>query len=295
MTHFSSPSLPPIGRRRFLQAGLCGAAGVVLYPGEIERHWIDVTHREFHLPGLSPGMNGMRIVQLSDIHLDEYTEPYFLRQVVDRVNRLQPDAVFLTGDFVSDILGNRDFALGAARQCAQILSGIQCKRVYAILGNHDVAVDAKQVTAALEANGIPVLRNAYMPFDFAGGRIWLAGLDDVIEGHPDPDLAIPASIRNRPNEPVVLLCHAPDYADTLLSHPAGKSVALMLSGHTHGGQVRLPFFGALELPIWGKKYVEGSFQLGSMQLYVNRGIGTTGAPFRLNCPPEITLFTLQDS
>jgi len=295
MTLSSSPSQLPIGRRRFLQASLCGAAGLVLYPGEIERHWIDVTHHDAVLPGLAPGMNGLRIVQLSDIHLDEYTEPYFLREVVDRVNQLQPDAVLLTGDFVSDILGNRNFAIGAAWQCAKILSGIQCKRVYSILGNHDVAVDPKQVTEALEGNGIPVLRNSYLPVDFAGGRIWLAGLDDVIEGHPDPDLAVPASIRNRPNEPIVLMSHCPDYADTLLAHPAAKSVALMLSGHTHGGQVRLPFLGALDLPIWGRKYVEGAFQVGSMQLYVNRGIGTIGVPFRLNCPPEITLHTLRSA
>jgi hypothetical protein len=295
MTSSSSPSPPPIGRRRFLQAGLCGAAGVVLYPGEIERHWIDVTNREFFLRGLSPGMNGMRVVQLSDIHLDDFTEPYFLRQVVDRVNRLQPDAVFLTGDYVSDILGNQKFSIGAAWQCAHILSAIQCKRIYAILGNHDIAVDANQVTAALEANGIPVLRNACLPLDFSGSRIWLAGLDDILEGHPDPDLAIPASIRNRPNEPVILLCHAPDYADILISHPAAKSVALMLSGHTHGGQVRLPFFGAVELPDWGRKYVEGAFRFGAMQLYVNRGIGTIGVPFRLNCPPEITVLTLRSA
>jgi len=266
---------------------------MALYTGEIARHWIDVTHREFVLPGLPPSMSGMRVVQLSDIHLDEYTEPYFLREVVDRVNRLQPDVVLLTGDYVSDMLGNKGFAIGAARQCAQILSGIQCKRVYSILGNHDVAVDAKQVTAALESNGIPVLRNACMPLDFAGGRIWLAGLDDIIEGHPEPDLAIPESIRNRPNEPVVLMSHCPDYADVLLTHPAAKSVGLMLCGHTHGGQVRLPFVGALDLPVWGRKYVEGAFQVGGMQFYVNRGIGTIGVPFRLNCPPEITLHTLR--
>jgi hypothetical protein len=145
MTLSSTPSPPSIGRRRFLQAGLCGVAGVVLYPGEIERHWIDVTHHDLFLPGLSPGMHGMRIVQLSDIHLDEYTEPYFLRQVVDRVNRLQPDAVFLTGDYVSDILGNKSFAFGAAWQCAQILHEIQCKKIYAILGNHDLAVGAGEV------------------------------------------------------------------------------------------------------------------------------------------------------
>jgi hypothetical protein len=89
------------------------------------------------------------------------------------------------------------------------------------------------------------------------------------------------------------MCPGPDYSDTVLSHPRGRLVDLMLSGHTHGGQVRLPFVGALHLPPGGKKYAEGLFRLGSMQLYVNRGIGTVGLPFRLNCPPEITLFTLQ--
>jgi predicted MPP superfamily phosphohydrolase len=89
------------------------------------------------------------------------------------------------------------------------------------------------------------------------------------------------------------MCHTPDYADDLLAHPAGQAVDLMLSGHTHGGQVRLPLIGALSLPPLGQKYVEGWFQLGGMQLYVNRGIGTVGLPFRLNCPPEITLMTLR--
>ena len=87
--------------------------------------------------------------------------------------------------------------------------------------------------------------------------------------------------------------HAPDYADELLAHLAGTPIDLMLSGHTHGGQVRLPFVGALDLPPGGKKYVEGWFRLGSMQLYVNRGIGTIGLPFSFDCPPEISLFTLR--
>ena len=83
------------------------------------------------------------------------------------------------------------------------------------------------------------------------------------------------------------------YADELLAHPAGESIGFMVSGHTHGGQVRLPFVGALDLPPGGRKYVEGLFRLGSMQLYVNRGIGTVGVPFRFQCPPEITAFTLR--
>jgi predicted MPP superfamily phosphohydrolase len=89
------------------------------------------------------------------------------------------------------------------------------------------------------------------------------------------------------------MCHAPDYVDFLLKQPAGGTVALMLSGHTHGGQVRLPFMGATQLPEMGRKYVEGWFRIGALQLYVNRGIGTIGVPFRFNCPPEITLFTLR--
>ncbi|HEX9198436.1 MAG TPA: metallophosphoesterase, partial [Acidobacteriaceae bacterium] len=88
-------------------------------------------------------------------------------------------------------------------------------------------------------------------------------------------------------------CHAPDYADDVLAHPRGHLVDFMISGHSHGGQVRLPFIGPVILPFGGRKYVEGLFRLDRMQLYVNRGIGAVGLPIRLNCPPEITLFTLQ--
>jgi predicted MPP superfamily phosphohydrolase len=126
-----------------------------------------------------------------------------------------------------------------------------------------------------------------------GSRIWIAGLDDPVNGRPDPERTIPASIRNAINEPIILMCHAPDYIDDLMLHPAGRSAGLVLSGHTHGGQVRLPFLKGFDLPPLGKKYLQGSFQFGETQLYVNRGIGTVGVPFRFNCPPEITQFTLR--
>lgn len=282
-----------MSRRRFIKAGLLGGAGLALYSGELERHWIEVTQIDILLHRLPAAFDGWRIAQISDIHMDEYSEPFFLRHAIEKINRMEPDAVFLTGDYVSDgPLGN-SFARGAAWRCARILRELRCGKVYAILGNHDVSVGANEVTAALTANGIPVLTNACLPIERGGGRIWLAGLDDPVMGDPDPNLAIPASIRNVPNEPVVLMCHAPDYADNLLAHPAGRAVDLMLSGHTHGGQVRLPLVGALELPSMGKRYIEGLFRLGSMQLYVNRGIGTVGLPFRLDCPPEITLMTLR--
>jgi predicted MPP superfamily phosphohydrolase len=284
-------------RRRFLKAGIYGAAGLAIYSAEIARHWIEVTSHDVALAGLPHVFDGMKIVQLSDIHMSEYTEPFFLRHAIDRINQLQPDAVFLTGDYVSDGIFGTRFAIGAAWQCANILKTLQCRQVYSILGNHDIGVGAAEVTEALESNGIPVLRNTCLPIERAGNRFWLAGLDDPMNGQPDLDLAIPARIRNVPHEPIVLLCHAPDYANALLDDPASKAVHLMLSGHTHGGQVRLPVLGALYLPGWGRRYVEGWFHLGGwwnhLSLYVNRGIGTVGVPFRLNCPPEITQFTLR--
>ncbi len=276
-----------------MKGSLGAAAAVALYAGEIERHRIEVTEREIALRGLPSAFDGFRIAQLSDIHMGEFTEAFFLRSVVERVNGLRPDAVFLTGDYVSDGIGSHKYAIGAAWQCANILRELHCKQVYASLGNHDVIVSARGVTEALTTNGIPVLNNSYLPIERGGDRFWLAGVDDPVMGHPKPERAIPASIRNLPNEPVILLCHAPDYADQLLETAAGSAVALMLSGHTHGGQIRLPLIGELITNKLGRKYVQGGFRLGGLQLYVNRGIGTSGLPLRIDCLPEITLLTLR--
>lgn len=251
-------------RRRFLKATLWGAAGLALYAGEVERHWIEITRHEVRVPGLAAAFDGMRIAQLSDIHLDEYSEPFFLRHAVELINELKPDTVFLTGDYVTKDMSTRRFAEGAAWQCANILTGLECRARYAILGNHDVMVNARLVTEALADNGMTVLVNACLPVERGSARFWLAGLDDAVEGHPDAERAIPPQIRHLANEPVILLCHAPDYADRLLKHPAGKAVAWMVSGHTHGGQIRLPLVGALQLPKMGRKYVEGWFQLEGM-------------------------------
>ena len=279
-------------RRDFLKAGLFGAAGLTLYSGEVERHWIDVAHHDVELRDLSADFHAMRIVQLSDIHMDDFTEPFFLRRVIDRINELKPDAVFLTGDYVTAGTSPNRAAQEAAWQCAGILKGLECRAIYAALGNHDISAGSAMVESALRASGINVVRNSYLPIERGSGRLWLAGLDDPLAGRPDLDAAIPQSIRSVRNEPVVLLCHAPDYAARVQEHPAGRAVDLMFSGHTHGGQIRLPLIGALVLPPMGQRFIEGWFQLGRMRLYVNRGIGTIGVPFRLDCPPEITVFTL---
>lgn len=282
-----------VTRRSFLKGATFGAGGLALYSGVFERHWLDISQREIAIEGLPATFDGLRVAQLSDIHLDEFTEPFLLRESVDEINRAKPDVVLLTGDYVTAQLLPRNLTAKAAWQCGSLLSRITCPQRYAIFGNHDVWAGEEHVGEALTTHGITVLRNSYLPIERENARIWLAGLDDPVCGRPDPDKAIPSSIRNKAGEPIILMCHAPDFVDELRDHPAGRAVSLVLSGHTHGGQIRLPFVGAIHLPPGGMNYVEGLFQVGSMQLYVNRGIGTVGVPFRFDCRPEITIFTLR--
>jgi len=282
-----------ITRRRVLKTLFYGAAGMALYAGEIERHWIDVVHRDIRISGLPAAFDGMTVAQLSDIHLDEYTEPFLLREAVDILNRMQPDMVLLTGDYVTAEVLSKKLTLHAAGQCAGLLGQIKCVQKFAILGNHDVMAGANEITEAIASHNIPVLRNGFMPIERNGSRIWLAGLDDPVLGRPNPEMAIPVSIRNPQHEPVILLCHAPDFVDMIADHPVSRAIALVLSGHTHGGQVRIPLLGPMHLPPGGRKYIEGWFGVGGMQLYVNRGIGAVGLPFRFNCRPEITQLRLR--
>lgn len=284
----SSPT-PTTTRRAFLTGSAALAAGMVVYSGEFARHEIDITHRTIFLRNLPSGFRGLRIAQLSDIHLDEYTEPFFLEKIVGHVNSLAPDIVLLTGDFITRGALTFIAVHHALERCAGILQTLRCPDRYAVLGNHDVTVGALLVTSALESRGIPVLRNQFVPLVRGGESLYLGGTADPGTDIPDLNLAVPA----QPSGPVILMAHAPDFADFVATHPRGPNVDLMLSGHSHGGQIRLPFLGPLVLPPMGRKYVEGPYQLGRMQLYVNRGIGTVGLPFRLNCPPEISIFTLQ--
>lgn len=291
MSGVNRDSSPRITRRHFLVGAGAAAAGLALYSGEISRHELDLVPRTLAISNLPSAFNGFRIAQISDIHLDEFTEPFFLERVVRHVNALAADMVLLTGDFITH--GSLTFLNGrsAAHHCAEILSTLTCPLRFACLGNHDVAVSAPLVIDSLATNGIPVLVDAHVPIERNGSRLWLAGVNDPGTTNPRLELAVPP----QPDGPVILMAHEPDYADIVRQHPRGQLVDVMLSGHTHGGQIRLPFLGPLVLPPMGKNYPEGLFHLGNMQLYVNRGIGAVGIPFRLNCPPEITLFTLQSA
>jgi predicted MPP superfamily phosphohydrolase len=276
-------------RRTFLTSASLAGLGVASYAFTRGRHQVEIVNRTFAIANLPDAFHGFRIAQISDIHLVEYTETWFLEEVVRQTNALHVDLVLITGDFISH--GPRAFPVAwrAAGVCAEVLSGLTAPQRFAILGNHDNSVGASHVIEPLEAHGTPVLVNSYVPLERGSDRIWICGSDDT-EGGGKPDLAL--TIPADPRAPVIFLCHEPDYVDYMLDHPRFPLIDLMLSGHSHGGQVRLPFIGPLILPPMGKKYPEGLYRFGRMQLYVNRGIGTVGLPFRLNCPAEITHITL---
>lgn len=283
-------------RRRFLQAtaAVGGAGALALAANGILLEANDPQLVRFSLPltRLPTALDGFTIVQLSDLHYDEIFSAIPLRKAVKIVNDLQPDLVVLTGDFVtippfSDYLHNAKQGANTAEAAAQAAGQLRARQgVFAVLGNHDHDSDPQRVTTALASRGIQMLRNNSVPIETAGARLWLSGVDDVLVGKPDLDRTLQGIPRD---EPVVLLAHEPDFADRAAKYP----VDLQLSGHSHGGQIRLPVVGAVFLPDLARKYPWGLHRIGALTLYTNVGLGTIRIPARLNCPPEITLFTLR--
>ena len=247
---------------------------------------------EIPLVRLPVAWDGLTIVQLSDFHYDPDVTVPPIRKAIEITNGLRPDLIVLTGDFVtvpplSKLFHNKKHAAGVAEPCAALLGQLSAPLgVFAVLGNHDADSDPEFIVGCLQANRIQVLRNRSLPFERQGKRLWLAGVDDVLEGDPDLDL----TVKGIPSdEAVVALVHEPDYARRVAEHP----VDLQLSGHSHGGQIVLPLVGPPYLPPLGRQYPKGLYQLGQLTLYTNVGLGTIRIPARLNCPPEVTLIKLR--
>ncbi|HET8668282.1 MAG TPA: metallophosphoesterase [Terriglobales bacterium] len=281
-------------RREFLRRGLIAGGGMLAlgsYASVFEPRHVVVRSVELTLARLPEAFAGIRIAHISDIHFEDYLPASHVENVVELTNQYAPDLVVLTGDFVSRPWNAshkylKPAAMKAAA-CAPILTRLKAGLGrFAVLGNHDASTQPDIVTDALMANGIETLRNRAVPVERAGARIWMAGVDDVVENLGD----IPKTFSGVPRgELAIALVHEPDPADEVVKYGAD----LQLSGHSHGGQVRIPFVGAPVLPSLGKKYPLGWYKIGNMQLYTNPGIGVVGLPFRFDCPPEITVFTLQ--
>jgi uncharacterized protein len=273
--------------QRWLEGGIeeypLGTAG-----GPYHRRWRgqqlfpEITKHRIRLPGLSHEFRGLRIVQLTDIHHGLYFPAQILADTVQIVNRLEPDLIAVTGDFVT-------YSRNYIEPVAEILGTLKARLgVFAVLGNHDFRVSANTIARELQEAGIEMLRNRHVVL---GGRhhpLYLAGVDDL---HYGADL--PRALRGIPEgSPTILLSHNP----AIIQTAADAGVGLVLAGHTHGGQVRLPVLGS----IYGRspeqtRFKVGWARLGSTQIYVSRGIGTIVLPVRYRCSPEIPLFTLDSA
>lgn len=276
-----------MNRRTFLKlaaAGVAtGAGAAALGAGWTtlgEPNWLVLERIDVPLPRLPARLDGLRVAQLSDLHISQYTTAGDIGRAAALAMRQSPDLIVLTGDFIwREVWQYAEHLVEPLRSLAAPLG------VYAVLGNHDHWEDAALASRVLAEAGITLLINQALRLG-VDAPLWLVGLDDVWERKHD----IRAALAGTPDDACkLLLVHEPDYADRAARFP----VDLQLSGHSHGGQVNLPRLGRPVLPYLGQKYPAGLYQVESLALYTNRGIGVISPPVRFNCPPEVTELTLR--
>jgi predicted MPP superfamily phosphohydrolase len=263
------------------------AIGGVGYGYLMEPNWFKVETIRLKLPRLSRKFSGLRIAQISDIHMGGWMNLERLQRVADLVIEEKPDMLLITGDFV---IGHS--AADISQQSVQdLITGLSrlvtSFPTFAVLGNHDYWTDVETVRHILSSSGITELTNTVFTLQRENESLHLCGVDDIWDGDARLDDVI-AQLSD--DGSAILLAHEPDFADT---SAATERFDLQLSGHTHGGQVVLPFIGPPILPYLGRKYPSGLYKVGEMLQYTNRGIGMARLPIRINCPPEITVFILE--
>jgi uncharacterized protein len=266
-------------------ATLAFAIAIMLHAIYIEPTWYEVKEVPVKLPHLAKAFDGYKIVQITDIHADRFFKVGNLSEIVRQINAQKPDLVVLTGDYITK--GDVEPAVGAiADSFRQIVAP---DGVLAVLGNHDYWTNNKLVTKVLSQYQIRVLKNELFTLQRNKEELVIAGIDDVWSGKGRELSTVLQQLGTKKG--AIALVHEPDFADETA---ATKQFDLQLSGHSHGGQVRLPFSDRV-LPYLGRKYPYGRYQVGEMIQYTSNGIGMGGLPVRLNCRPEITSIVLHAS
>ena len=269
-----------ISRRRFLSA--IGAAGAALGADAFgfEAHRVLLSRHDVLVGGLPPALQGLRIAQISDVHFPG--NQLAARAALEHVSRERPDIVILTGDMTEsghNMSQLRDFAAEARGRLATV----------ALLGNWEYRAGVENGAAreAYQKVGVDLLVNATKTVDVGGTPLSLVGLDDAVAGHPDL-VEARRSVVDGSTE--IWLIHSPIFAE----QPPGiaERPVMLLAGHTHGGQIRIPLMPPLK-PVGAGRFLEGWYRDTFAPLYVSRGVGTTGIPARFRCPAELPIFTLR--
>lgn len=277
-------------RRTFLRRGVYGLTGVsfggTAYGMLYGKTAHEITQAEFSIRDLPTQLDGLTIVLASDIHSSVFMTKADMDEYVKAMNGVGADLAVVVGDFVNSMT---DEVYPFAEAFSELSAPLG---VYGVMGNHDFFAPRPELVAKeIDACGVKLLRNDLTVIEKDGGKLYLGGIDDV--GRPSTasekmDIAFRSGSLPIPR---LLLCHRPYF----LTQAAEKKIDLVLSGHTHGGQVVLGRFGETVIApaSLASRYVWGKYRVADTDMYVSRGIGTVGLPIRVNCPPEITKITLR--
>jgi len=282
-----------ISRRTFIKKtlssflALIGAgAGGFFYARDIEPRLLEISHHQIKNSFIPKGFHQFKIIQFSDTHLGFHYDLEQFKKLLKKIMDEKPDIIFFTGDLMDE--PNKYYQASSIIPLLQQLEAPFGK--FAIYGNHDHGGYGTDIYKGIMENaGFQLLNNENKEIKLLdGSSLHIIGIDDAMLGNPD----IGQAVSGIPAESYkILLSHAPDLAD----EAANYQIHLQLSGHSHGGQIKIPFIGALVKVPFAVKYQEGFYELSGkspLTLYVNRGIGTTRLPFRFLTKPELSVFTL---
>lgn len=256
-----------------------------IYSTYIERNLLVVKEKNINLNKGGSKSENMKIIQITDTQLGEFYNLEDLEKVVKKINSLNPDIVVFTGDLIDNASKYKDL-----NKVSDVLAQIKCKvGKYAIYGNHDYGGGAvRYYSDIMNKAGFTVLKNDSVSIDFKGKKINIFGGDDALMGNHNAEKTMEKVNKDETN---ILLLHEPDLIDKYKNYP----IDLALAGHSHGGQVYIPFYGPIKKNELAKKYSKGMYQINNSfktSLYVSSGLGNTKVPFRLFNIPEIVIFNI---